>query len=439
MITEGRFVKTWLPVHLKLASPYVDRFVLVDDGTFPPDTKQYLSQFTNRDIVILTRKWDNCHVCQRNVYIDYLKKEGGVQWCLVMDSDEFPSRQLLEFYSKLGDDVTTGYATPSHDIRYNKPPPLEGGKNLNISSENTKTELPAGQLNGHEEREPISPAIPAGEERSSTHKRGVTAETSVNPRPSGQGGGQIRIGYRIPIDPVFTYYFGDNGYLEEKVSGGEEPPDEVKKLAEALGITEYAFFRQFDFKKLNIFPILDQVRYEGTVHEALVGVKSTPLNYPYYHIKALWEVHRDGFRNYVEGGSGVNLGDKNPHYVEMKQMFPSMNWHDVRKLEDLTPILLWFYMNAGDTGHEWSSETFDIYMYIQYATRSVLPFKYEKTWILENPVYFEIKDLYNAILHRDPDPSGLESYSKAFYEKTLDEIIESILKSDEFLSHFSNL
>jgi len=360
IITEGRFVKTWLPIHLKLASPYVDRFVLVDDGTFPPDAKQYLSQFTNRDIVILTRKWDNCHVCQRNVYVDYLKKQQGIQWCMVMDSDEFPSKQLLEFYSKI-DDQSTGYSTPSNDIR---------------------------------------------------------------------------IGYRIRVDPVFTYYFGDNGYLEEKVSGGEEPPDEVKKLAEALGITEYAFFRQFDFKKLNIFPILDQVRYEGTVHEALVGVKSTPLNYPYYHIKALWEVHRDGFRNYVEGGSGVNLGDKNPHYVEMKQMFPSMNWHDVRKLEDLTPILLWLYMNAGDTGHEWSSETFDIYMYIQYATRSVLPFKYEKTWIFENPVYFEIKDLYNAILHRDPDPSGLASYSNEWYKQDLTQLVNSMLNSEEFKKRF---
>jgi|GEM_PF-1921943 len=363
MITEGRFVKTWLPVHLKLASPYVDRFVLVDDGTFPPDAKEYLSQFTNKDIIILTRKWDNCHVCQRNVYVDYLKKQQGNQWCIVMDSDEFPSQQLLEFYSRV-DDITTGYSSPSHDIR---------------------------------------------------------------------------LGYKVNIDPIFTYFFGGDGYLEENVGGGEEPPDEVKKLTEALGISRYAFFKQFDFRKLNVFPILEQVRYEGTVHEALVGVKGSPINYPYYHIKALWEVHRDGFRNYVEGGSGVNLGDKNPHYVEMKQMFPSMDWHQVRKLEDIIPILLWLYMNAGDTGHEWSSETFDTYMYIQYATRSILPFKYEKTWILENPIYFEIKDIYNAILHRDPDPSGLESYSKAFYEKSLDEIIESILNSEEFLSRFPNL
>jgi len=40
----------------------------------------------------------------------------------------------------------------------NKPASLERGKNLNISSENTKTELPAGQLSGYEEREPIPPA-----------------------------------------------------------------------------------------------------------------------------------------------------------------------------------------------------------------------------------------------------------------------------------------
>jgi len=86
------------------------------------------------------------------------------------------------------------------DIRYNIPPPLEGGKNLNISSENTKTELPAGQLSGYEEREPISPAIPAGEERSSTRKRGVTPETSVNPHPLGRGRGQN------PNFLITTYY-----------------------------------------------------------------------------------------------------------------------------------------------------------------------------------------------------------------------------------------
>jgi len=45
----------------------------------------------------------------------------------------------------------------------------------------------SGQLSVYEEREPISPA---GEERSSTHKRGVTPETSGNPRPLGRGGSQ---------------------------------------------------------------------------------------------------------------------------------------------------------------------------------------------------------------------------------------------------------
>jgi len=67
----------------------------------------------------------------------------------------------------------------------NKPASLERGKNLNISSENTKTELPAGQPPEDEEREPISPA---GEDRSSTRKRGVTPETSGKTRPKdGEG------------------------------------------------------------------------------------------------------------------------------------------------------------------------------------------------------------------------------------------------------------
>jgi len=45
----------------------------------------------------------------------------------------------------------------------------------------------SGQLSGYEEREPISPA---GEEWSSTHKRGVTPKTSGNPRPEGRRRGQ---------------------------------------------------------------------------------------------------------------------------------------------------------------------------------------------------------------------------------------------------------
>ena len=363
MITEGRFVKTWLPIHLKLASPYVDRFVLVDDSTFPSDAKEYLSQFTNKEIVILTRKWDNCHVCQRNVYIDYLKKLKDEEWCLVMDSDEFPSKQLLEFYSKVND-VTTGYATPSHDIR---------------------------------------------------------------------------IPYKIKVDPIFTYFFGGE-YIAEDIGPIETPPDEVTQLAKELKLEKYAFSRQFDFRKLNLFAITDKVMYSGTVHEALEGVpKVVKVDYPYYHVKELWEIHRDGFRNYVEGGSGPNLHDKNPHYVEMKKMLPSMNWHDVRELNDITPLILWMYLNAGDTGNLWSSETYDTYMYLQIATRSVLPFKYEKTFLVDCPAYYEIKALYNAILHREPDDPGLQSYCNEWYKQPIQNLTSGMLNSQEFKEKFGNL
>lgn len=364
MITEGRFVKTWLPIHLKRASPYVDRFVLVDDGTFPDDAKDYLKQFTDKEIVILTRKWDNCHVCQRNVYIDYLKKEKGIQWCIVMDSDEFPSKQLLEFYSKLDENAMISYASPSHDIR---------------------------------------------------------------------------IPYKVKVDPIFTYFFGGE-YIEENVSGGETSPEEVNEIAKELGLTQFAFFKQFGFRKVNIFPITPTTKYVGTVHEALDGIPNvTNVDYPYYHVKALWEIHRDGFRNYVEGGGGVNLGDKNPHYVEMKKMLPDTNWHEVRSLKDITPLLLWMYMNAGDTGHEWSSETYDVYMYLQYATRSVLPFKYEKTWLFECPPYYEIKVLYNSILHREPDEAALASYCEEWYKQTLSQLINGMLNSEEFKDKFGKL
>lgn len=360
MITEGRFVKTYLPVHLQRASEFVDRFVFVDDGTFPPDAKEYLSKYTNKEIVILTRKWDNCHVCQRNVYIDFLKKQGGDQWCLVMDSDEFPSVDLLKFYKGLNEKA--GYETPSHDIR---------------------------------------------------------------------------IPYSVSVDPVFVYFFGSSLTIEESVPKGEEPPNEVKEITDRLGIQNYSFTRQFDFRKLNIFYIFPETQYVGTVHERLDGVPIVKkVDYPYYHIKAMWEIHRDGFRNYVEGGSGVNLHEKNPHWIQMKKMLPTTNWHEVRTLKDLTMILLWLYLNAGDTGNEWSSETYDIYMYLRYALRTDLPFKYEKQYILENPARPEIEKLYKIILKREPDPGGLSAYSEEFYRRSIDELIESMLKSKEFVEKY---
>jgi hypothetical protein len=78
-------------------------------------------------------------------------------------------------------------------------------------------------------------------------------------------------------------------------------------------------------------------------------------------------------------------------------------------------------------------------MYIQYATRSVLPFKYEKTWILECPPYHEIKVLYNTILHRDPDPSGLASYCNEWYNQDLTQLIQGMLNSEEFKNKYGKL
>ena len=166
------------------------------------------------------------------------------------------------------------------DIRYNIPHPLEWGKNLNISSENTKTGLPAGQSLEDEEREPISPAIPAGEERSSTRKRGLTPETSVNPHPLGRGRGQN------PNFLITTYYslylrFVTTVYLKLHKTNITNPNIKTKdsRIKDIFNIANFlvGFFGMpilIYIKKKEVFPYISEL--SGALLHALVADR-TPM------------------------------------------------------------------------------------------------------------------------------------------------------------------
>lgn len=367
MITEGRYLN-WLPLHMKIASPYVDRFVFVEDGTMPSDALKYLKKYTNKDVVLLTRKWDGSHVKQRNVYIDYLKKEGGEQWCIVMDSDEFPSKELLSLELQ-GD----GMLTPSHDV-----------------------------------------LIPSSVNFSETDK------------------------------VVYSFFFGSVSDIKEDVPPSDPIPDEVRMITKELGITTFSFKKQFGFKKLNIFKINKSTEYIGTVHEALTGQTNlVDTNAPYFHIKHTWEIHFNGSRNYVEGGSGVNLGEKNPHWIELKDALGHNDWHIFRNeiKTPPSPLLLWIWAHLGEKNCDWCSENFDIYMMLQYATKfPFLPYQRSCTedWItdcnefyLYNPSFPEVEKAYRHLLHRDPDPAS-KGYIDAFYNISFIGVIRDILNSVEY-------
>jgi len=356
MITEGRFIDTYLPLHLKRANDFVDRFVLVDDGTFPNDAVERLSKHTTKPIVILTRKWDNNHSKQRNVYVDYVRNNDVNGWCLVMDSDEFPSMALLSALRTLTQGQSDGYETPSFDIR-----------------------IP------HEYR----------------------------------------------IDPIAKLLFQLDDF-KEGIAGNAVPPQEVRELTSSLGITNYVFTEQYDFVKLNLFKVTQNTHYEGDVHEALVGqTKITRTRYPYYHVKDMIEVHRDGSRNYVEGGSGVNLQEKNPHWVELLSVLGGrMNWHEFRDFYS-APLLIWLWNHVGDMGNPWSSETYDMYLWL--LSKFIIPFRYEGTpHKLEVPNRPEIEDLYRKYLFREPDEPGLLSWSSAWYRLPITKIIDGFVNSVEY-------
>jgi len=347
ILAEARFLK-YVQLQIERASPYVDRFIVVEDGTLGN------VDFHRDNVVLLSRKWDNNHAAQRNVYIDYIKKTDPEGWCLVMDDDEFPSLSLL---SKLRELTTTGrdgYSLPSFDIRI--------------------------------------PSV-------------------------------------ITPDPVEVFFFNSKPEVLD-AGPGITPPQDVQDIMSKLGIAQYSYREQTDFRKLNFFQVHSSTKYTGYVHEALEGQLNTvPLDLPYYHIKTMMEVHESGARNYVEGGSGVNLLDKNPHWVELKGLV-DVDWHKFRE-QYSTLFLLWLWDHVGDTGNQWSSETVDLYYHLKRGY--IVPFPYSgPVHKLEIPNRWEIEELYHAILNRDPDPEGLKNWVEQWYILPWDELMKRFMDSDEY-------
>ena len=78
--------------------------------------------------------------------------------------------------------------------------------------------------------------------------------------------------------------------------------------------------------------------YTGNPHETMNmrhGFRQVNTPFLYEHIKQENEIWPKGMRNFVIGGGGPNLGDKNPIWVEFKQVCSSVNiptqWHDFYK------------------------------------------------------------------------------------------------------------
>ena len=78
---------------LKRVGPYVDRCVLVHDGTVKASDIDRLYKLSQKKAEFFYRKWDDHFSKQRNVYLDHVK-EG--EWVIVSDPDELFSLSFLK-------------------------------------------------------------------------------------------------------------------------------------------------------------------------------------------------------------------------------------------------------------------------------------------------------------------------------------------------------
>ena len=90
-------------------------------------------------------------------------------------------------------------------------------------------------------------------------------------------------------------------------------------------------YKQSDFWKELLFKIAPDFRYEGVGHAKNVHetwyAPSLPRStihltkeYYYEHRKSIMKIYRNAARNFFIGGSGDNLGDLNPSYMELHKI-----------------------------------------------------------------------------------------------------------------------
>ena len=404
---------------VELVRPYFDEVILVYTGkSMPSDFRQFLNE---KGVVLIEYAWVDNFAKARNQYV-YKARELGCDYLMVSDADEYPSPQLLQEFKTLA-------------TYWNN----NGVGLLRVQA----MDLFLGYTD-------------------------EIVRRYINGQPL------------IEYDDVKETY-------NYAVTVAANPKADASKPKVPVAYMSFSSF----FKPLIFKPQLGEYTM-GEPHELLsIHAKEASISFPYYyiHVKSILEIWEHALRNVFIGGGGLNVKEKNPVWARLRSeaaMYGINTWQDLRNYIVSTAksgkVPMWLINHlidmSTDCNAPWSAEVADSIrffnaifgLYLNVPCRGGTDMNQQPIVLSEHKLHFVnwglwidydavqyvlekfgllgkefpyafsptsafavVARLYDAILQRTVDRSGLETYSKLLLRTgDVRRIVEILFKSEEY-------
>ena len=220
-------------------------------------------------------------------------------------------------------------------------------------------------------------------------------------------------------------------------------------------------YKESDFWKYLIFKIAPDFRYEGVGHAKNVhetwyapslyrsAIHLTKEFY-YEHRKNIMKIYRNATRNFFIGGSGDNLGDLNPTYVELHKITKQLGIDTWKQFEETLTlgntypeIVDFLVRHRSDSKYGWESEVREMFKWYfeMHPEENTGDWKSEYTAPLagsREELENYVISIYFQVLGRSPDDLGKNHYVDAIMKGEIPrEALPSIfINSDEYKMKF---
>jgi len=222
-------------------------------------------------------------------------------------------------------------------------------------------------------------------------------------------------------------------------------------------------YKESDFWKYLIFKIAPDYRYEGVghaknVHETWFAPSlyrsaiHLTKEYYYEHHKSLLKIYRNAARNMFIGGSGDNLGDLNPTFVQLHKLtktFGIDTWplfEQAMTAGNINPEIKEFLIeHRSDSKFSWESEVREMFKWYF----GMHPDENTEGWISEytaplpgsrEDIDNYVSSVYFGVLGRCPDEIGKNHYVQAILNGELkkEQLPAIFVNSDEYKTKFTS-
>jgi len=210
-----------------------------------------------------------------------------------------------------------------------------------------------------------------------------------------------------------------------------------------------------DYWKGLFFKVLPDTRYEGVgetknLHEHLLSSgerANLDRQFFYKHIKTHVEIWEHAFRNLFVSGGGDNIGNANPDWKSLRDICNNLNIHEWKELRsycikgDIDKSLKdWLIKHRNDWKYGYHSEhreAFKWYFIILHPdenTDNLVVDPRPSDEVLYDEHELIVVNLYKKHLLREPDFSGLNTYSQMLRENKITEaqLENAIMQSAEY-------